>query len=98
MKRHFGRGNRNWAERKRVWRHPLLGKRFHDVRRGYGVFKKAWVERKYIANCPYTPPHWSLVFEVEMDGGLRYIEEGYRLSGNFQLVDENGHPLKAVSA
>jgi hypothetical protein len=81
-----GRG-RSWAERRRVWRHPYIGRRFHDIRRGYGVVRRVYKQRGYHNYCPDTPTTWSLVFELVYDGGLRYIEDGSRLCGNIAWED-----------
>ena len=90
MKRYFGKNKENWAERKRVWKHPYIGRRFHDIRRGYGTFKKVWKERRYLKCCPDAPLTFTLTYEVEIDGGLRYIEEGFRLMPNIQFEDGYG--------
>ena len=81
-----GRG-RSWAERKRVRGFPYVGRRFHDIRRGYGVISKAWKQRRFVNCCPDAPPTWSMVFEVVYDGGMKYIEDGSRLCGSIAWED-----------
>lgn len=78
--------NGDWAERKRIWRHPLLGERLHHVVMGFITIKKIWNQREHWA---HVEPHDRayLVYEYVTDTGMRYIDDGWHLMGQCQMAD-----------
>ena len=87
MKRHYGKKRTSWSERRRVWGHPYIGRRFHDIRRGFITITKAWKDRDFFYPCRSAGAQTSLTFEYKTDGGLRFIENGSRLFPNISFED-----------
>lgn len=78
--------NGDWAERKRIWRHPLGGERLFHIYRGYITIRKVWNQRVHYEHVePHD--HAYIVYEYVTDTGMRYIEDGYRLMGNCSMAD-----------
>ena len=87
MRRRYSRDRKSWSERKRVWGHPYLGMRFHDIRRGFITITKAWKDRDFYWPCRTIGVRTSLTFEYVTDGGLRFVEEGSSLFPNVTFDD-----------
>ena len=69
--RHYDKKG-NWGTRKRIWRHPLIGKTLFHMPLGYGRITKMWQEISYVHNAE---PHCftTSVIEFTTDTGLRYV-------------------------
>lgn len=81
-----GAKNGDWAERKRIWRHPLAGERLFHIYRGYITIRKVWNQRVHYEHVePHD--HAYLVYEYVTDTGMRYIEDGYRLMDKCSMAD-----------
>jgi len=87
MRHRYSNNLKSWSERKRIWRHPYLGVRFHDVRRGFITVTKVWKDRDFCYLCKTLGVTSGLTFEYKTDGGLRFIEEGSRLYPNIAFED-----------
>lgn len=78
--------NGDWAERKRIWRHPLLGERLHHVIMGFITIRKVWNQREHWAHIEPQDRAY-LVYEYVTDTGMRYIDDGWHLMGQCQMAD-----------